>query len=84
MMMKRDNKCPNCECTEIIMDVKIVDRGDDDRHHELCLVVEGDPTAWIFKDNSYGVMRACICAECGFTEIYTTNVRELYEKTRLS
>jgi predicted nucleic-acid-binding Zn-ribbon protein len=81
-MMKRDNKCPNCGCIEIIMNATVVDRGHNDLHRELCLVVEGNPAAWIFKEKLYGVMTACVCADCGFTEIYTSNARELYEKTR--
>jgi predicted nucleic-acid-binding Zn-ribbon protein len=80
-MMKKNEECPNCGCRKIIMNAKILDRGENDLHRELCVVVEGDPQAFIFKDRSYGVMTACICADCGFTEIYTGNARELYEKT---
>ncbi len=83
-MMKEEEKCPNCEGTKIIMNAKILDRGDNDRHHELCAVVEGAPNALIFKEKSYGIMTACICSDCGLTEIYTENTRELYEKFKLS
>jgi predicted nucleic-acid-binding Zn-ribbon protein len=81
-MMKKDEKCPNCESTKIIMNAKILDRADSQRHDELCVVVEGNANAFIFKDKSYGVMTACICSDCGFTEIYTANARELYEKNK--
>jgi predicted nucleic-acid-binding Zn-ribbon protein len=83
-MMKKDQKCPSCGCSDVLMNVKIVDRGHNDLHRELCVVVEANPEAFIFKERYYGVMRACICADCGFTEIYTENARELYEETQPS
>jgi predicted nucleic-acid-binding Zn-ribbon protein len=84
-VMKKDKKCPNCGCAEILMDARILDRGDNNRQdRELCVIVDGSPNAFIFKDRSYGVMTACICSGCGFTEIYTANARELYEKSMLS
>jgi predicted nucleic-acid-binding Zn-ribbon protein len=79
-MLKKDRKCPNCGCTEIIINARILDKreGGDD---ELRVAVDGKPNAFIFTDTSYGEMTACICSDCGFTEIYTANARELYQKS---
>lgn len=82
-MIKKDKKCPNCGCTKIILDARILDRahnGDD----ELSVTVDGKPNAFIFTDRAYGAMTACICSDCGFTEIYTANARELYQKSMRS
>ena len=46
--------------------------------------VASDPTAIIFKGTKSGYLKARICGDCGFTELYADNAKELYEAHLLS
>jgi hypothetical protein len=41
--------------------------------------VEQNPKALIFKETMSGAVHARVCGDCGYTELHTSNHRELYE-----
>ncbi len=72
--------CPKCGSHKIIKDKPIIDKG---QHGlpvgALSVVVADKRTSWLFGDIATGEIRAWICGECGYTELYTTNFKELLE-----
>ncbi len=62
-------KCLQCGSKDIVKNVRIVDRGDHLTRHDLNLEVYANPSAWVFKDAKQGILRANVCAECGFVMI---------------
>jgi predicted nucleic-acid-binding Zn-ribbon protein len=73
----KDGICPKCQGTIIIQGVRILDRQHGPTVGDLSLAVEGNPQAWIFKEQVQGKLWACVCAACGFVELYATNLDEL-------
>lgn len=75
-------RCAKCGSVRVIPGVRILDRyGDHGRGGSpLDVEVEGNPEALLFKDTVSGALWARICGDCGYTEMWTENHRELYEK----
>lgn len=46
---------------------------------DLTLVIYENPDALIFKGSHEGTLYARVCGECGYTELFLDNPRELYE-----
>ena len=59
-------KCLQCGSDDIVKNVRIVDRGDHNTRHNLSLEVYAKPSAWIFKEAKQGILKANVCADCGF------------------
>jgi predicted nucleic-acid-binding Zn-ribbon protein len=74
--------CVRCGSTKIIPRVPFLDHYGDSGclSQEAEVEVAGVPTAIFFKDRATGNVYARICAECGYTELFTSNAQELYEK----
>lgn len=79
----RPRLCPRCGSSKIVPNARLVDR-----HEQLSgglqVVVEGDPTAMIFKDRLYARVTADICGECGHLELKAENAGDLYKHFRQS
>jgi hypothetical protein len=45
----------------------------------LAAYVNSKPAAFIFKGTYTGYLKACICCDCGYAELYVDNANELYE-----
>ncbi|ETK30900.1 hypothetical protein [Microbispora corallina] len=81
----RDGVCPKCSSTAIMQGVEVRDRGEHNPQPLRVHVTEPEPAKhgfiW-FQGGSDGVVRAWICASCGYTELYTDNLAALYESYR--
>jgi len=78
----KNNKCPKCGSNEIIADAKVRDVGNAGPYPLRVEIEEPEPSnrgfLWTPK-SAAGDIRAWICARCGFTELYTNNLEELYK-----
>lgn len=74
--------CTRCGSTKIIPDVPLLDHYGEvgGFSQESSVAIDGDPQAWFFKDRTYGKVHARVCGACGFTELFTLNCQELYER----
>lgn len=83
--MKND-PCPKCNSTEIMADVTVRDVGHAGPYPLRVEVVEPEPAQhgfiWTPK-SATGDIRAWICVQCGYTELYTGNLDKLYEIYKL-
>lgn len=77
LIMKLKKSCSKCQSDKIIPRVTIKDTGEYARG-ELSVDVYKDPDALLFKGTYTGTLRAWICADCGFVELYLDNPQELY------
>jgi predicted nucleic-acid-binding Zn-ribbon protein len=68
--MKRTGKCPKCGSTQIIGDVKAVDRGHHHAEFDMSLATFAKPNAILFKGKRTTDVSAWVCADCGFVELY--------------
>lgn len=59
-------RCLQCDSSRIVEDTRCIDRGESHLKHSLTLEVYANPEAWIFKDPQQGILRANVCADCGF------------------
>jgi hypothetical protein len=73
--------CAKCGSTKIVPLASVQDQGQYS-DGSLKAYVYSNPEAWVFKGAVYGRLQARVCGECGFTELFTTNARELYEAYR--
>jgi predicted nucleic-acid-binding Zn-ribbon protein len=73
--------CKHCGSDKIIPGVPLLDaygeQGWLTKPQEV--KVQGKPGAWVFKETATGNLLAKVCGECGYTELYTTHHRELYD-----
>ena len=77
------NQCLKCKSDKIIPRLRIMDRGQyGSDTGDLSVVAYKDPDALVFRGACEGALFASVCGECGFTELYAENPRELYEAYR--
>ncbi len=73
-----DLKCKNCGSEKMIPGVQMLDQG----HHSdgtlKAHVGFEDPDAVIFRGAVYARLKANICGECGYTELFADDPAELY------
>ena len=70
----RTGTCSKCGSSEIVRDVRIMDRGHGSADSgNLSAVVYGNPEAWVFKGKVRVELSACVCGNCGFTELYAVD-----------
>jgi len=48
--------------------------------YQATVQVAGKPEALVFTDAASGSLYIRICGNCGYTELFTSNPEELYEK----
>ena len=78
--------CPKCNSTEIIPEVDVHELGRGGADTLRVEVVEKEPAKHGFvwsPQIARGEIRAWICSQCGYTELYTNNLAELYKIYRL-
>ncbi len=81
--MKASGRCPKCSSQRIVSGVSILDR-DQSGENELTIRVEKSPGATLFRDFKDYRLKACICGNCGHTELYLENAERFWEETRPS
>jgi predicted nucleic-acid-binding Zn-ribbon protein len=74
--MQEDN-CSKCGSAEVIPDVFVLDRGDQNTQTDLAIAVRTNPDAWLFKGDVRSNLKARVCGSCGFTEFYATDPKAL-------
>jgi predicted nucleic-acid-binding Zn-ribbon protein len=72
------DRCPKCESSKIIHDVMVCDFGDYNFQLNARVAVQRNPQAWFDKGQVTGKLRATICSECGFTEMFVSDPEKLY------
>jgi uncharacterized OB-fold protein len=79
-------KCLQCGSTDIVKEVRVVDRGNNDFKSDLNLEVYEEPNAFIFKGTHKGKLSANVCVDCGFVmfTVTTDAARELKKYHRHS
>lgn len=81
----KNGKCPNCGSKKIMTDLEVRDDGRNSSHPLHVVVDEPEPArhgpVWV-QGQSVGELYASVCADCGYTELYATNLDELYESYR--
>lgn len=71
--MKATGKCPKCQSTDILANVKAVDRGHGDAPRHLSLAVFANPDAFMFVGEERSTVSAWVCVTCGYVEFYATS-----------
>jgi ribosomal protein S27AE len=71
-----EKTCPQCGSAKIIPKLPLTDNVGNSVQFEIV----GNPKALIFQDAKHGTVNGWICGECGYTELWTSHFRELYEK----
>lgn len=79
--MKSTGRCPKCQSTDILANVKAVDRGHGDAARHLSLAVFADPDAFVFTGEERSTVSAWVCATCGYVEFYA-NSPDLLKQVR--
>ena len=79
----RRGPCPKCGSSEIVRDVRVMDRGDANMDAgDLSVAVYVDPHAWVFKGKTTTGLSACVCAACGYAELYAADPQALAQAAR--
>ena len=77
-MTDRKN-CSKCQSEKMISNVHVRDYADLMSVTPLSVEIYEKPEAMIFKGTSYETpLKAWICGECGYTELYVENPQQLY------
>lgn len=75
-----ERTCRQCGSTNIIPQLPLLDGAG----RKVTVETLGKPEAWVFQDAVHGTINARICGACGYTELWTSQFRELYEKHQKS
>ena len=68
--MKRTHQCPKCASTDIIADAYALDRSAQGNNVQMVVATFRNPDALLFKGRHETGVSACVCATCGFIELY--------------
>jgi len=83
----KNGTCPKCASTEIMADVQVRDVGNSGPYPLRVEIEEPEPAShglfWT-PHNATGDLRAWICSQCGYTELYANNLEELHKLYRLN
>jgi predicted nucleic-acid-binding Zn-ribbon protein len=77
-MTGRTENCWKCGSDRMIKGARIIDRGHEGLKGNLSVEVYEKPDAIVFKKTHQGTLSAFICGECGYTELYVSNLAELW------
>jgi len=72
--MKRTNKCPKCDSSDVIADAKAIDRAD---NGALSVATFRKPGAVVFKGQLTTTLSAWVCADCGYLELYADDPKSI-------
>jgi len=76
----KDGVCPKCGSKEIIDNTEVRDY-DASSYRPLSVHVQlvKPASSFIKKTHESSELRAWVCGECGYTELYATNYKELLQ-----
>lgn len=69
--MKTFFPCPKCSSEKVIPEIAIHDR-DECGGNDLGIRIDSDPKAWVFKNPHIVGLRATVCCDCGYAELFCT------------
>lgn len=78
----KNGTCPKCASTDVMADVTVRDVGHAGPYPLRVEMVEKEPAQHGFiwsPKAATGDIRAWICAQCGYTELYTDNLETLHQ-----
>lgn len=67
-----------CGSPRVIPKARTIDRDDGARRNQW-IAVEQDPGALLLKETVYADLHARICCSCGFVELFTEKLDELWQ-----
>ena len=76
--MKR-KQCPKCNSGKVMHNVRVVDRNGEYQDMSLSVRVERKPDALLFKGAKDFELRALICGDCGYVELYASDPGRLWQ-----
>jgi hypothetical protein len=74
----RKGNCPKCNSLKIVRNARVIDRNGDYPDKCQSVRIERNPKALMFKGAEDFDLFACICGDCGYTELYVKNPEELW------
>lgn len=69
------SSCSKCGSNKIVPDAYTYETAG---AGALAVCVASNPTAMIFKGTHSGYLKAWLCGDCGYAELYVDKARELY------
>lgn len=78
--MNVQSKCPKCSSSERIPDALVT--VDADGAKVVQVQLNRHPRALLFKGATTTPLKAVVCAQCGFTELYVSDAGELLDAYR--
>ena len=76
--MSQTDKCVRCGSKKIADDVRVVDKTAHSSVGDLSVEAYDDPSAMIFKGTHSSPLRARLCGDCGYVDLYAVNFQEIY------
>jgi len=72
-------QCPKCNSGKVIHNARVIDRNGDYQDMILSVRVERKPDALLFKGAKDFELKALICGECGYAELYAADPDRLWQ-----
>lgn len=79
----KSNRCSKCGSTKIVPQVSVIDQGQASGG-KLLAYVNSKPKALLLKGAVYTELVARICGDCGYSELYATNAKQIYQTYRMA
>ena len=76
-------RCPKCQSSEVVDDVRVDDRGESNVTRSMRLTVYQKPGAVVFKGRVHSDVKARVCGSCGYVELFATDPAVLLEAARV-
>ena len=76
----KDGVCPKCGERKVVPELQIVDYISSitpTAQNETYVSLAANPDAALFKNRHYALLRAWLCGNCGYTELYCSNFKYL-------
>ena len=76
-------ECLKCSSSNVIRNARLMDRGHANGDAgDLTLVIYEEPEAWFFPGAHKFPLKAYVCGDCGYTELYASEPAALLEASR--
>lgn len=76
--------CPNCNSRKVIPNVRVLDRDGDYHDGSLSVRIDRNPNALMMKGSEVCNLKAWICGECGFTQMFAIHPEALWKAYQVS
>jgi len=76
--MRKTKQCPKCDCKKLLSIAEVADGTTGGQYPaHLAIRFEGHSFMGNVKNRTVGKLEAVTCSECGYTEFYVQNPKEL-------